>query len=491
MSGTLAIAVYDHAQGCAITGGQIYRGQKYTTLRGVYLYADYCSGRIWGLKRNGTEWQSALLLDTAPANISTFGDDEAGNVYLADHMTGDIYLVKTILSVLTTDLPDGRVGESYSATLRASGGKRPYTWSLTEGSLPDGLALDPGTGVISGVPTAYGVSSFTVRVEDLNLVTGKRNYSITIHPPPLEIQTESLPDALINQSYSQILLASGGRPPYTWTIVSGALPPGLSLNADGTISGIPTQQWKYDFTLQVTDTDNMKDSRALSISVVGASGTIEIALTLDLMDTGEYGYDYGTNLHESELTATFEGVPVDLVFSVTGYDIDYSDEVAVYLNGTPLGYLSKGPDNGLNKGDIFSIPATAQLSGENRIRFVQKTAGFTWGVTNILLTEYIGPPEVNLTVGDTDTGEYGYNYGSSEHETELKVTFEGTLEDLVFSVTGYDIDYSDEVAVYLNSNLLGYLSKGPNNGLNTGDRFPIPASNQLTEIGRATLREKV
>jgi hypothetical protein len=119
----------------------------------------------------------------------------------------------------------------------------------------------------------------------------------------------------------------------------------------------------------------------------GGTGPPEVALTLDVMDTGQYGYNYGSSLHQTELVATFTGTTLDLVFSLTGYDIDYVDEVAVYLNGVQLGYLSPGSNNGLNGGDSFSIPAVDQLSGENRIRFVQKTVGFTWGVTNLLLTE--------------------------------------------------------------------------------------------------------
>ncbi|MGD9045012.1 MAG: PQQ-dependent sugar dehydrogenase, partial [Desulfobacterales bacterium] len=488
----LPTAVYDHSENrCAVTGGQVYRGEQFALLRGVYLYADFCSGELWGLKRDDSEWQSALLLDSAPSGISTFGDSQDGNVYLADHDDGSIYRVKMSLSVRTTDLPDGEVDQTYTTTLRASGGQAPYVWSISAGSLPDGLTLDPDTGRISGVPLTPGISSFTVQVVDENLAEGAQNLSITIHPPPLVIQTDSLPDALINQSYNQILQASGGLPPYSWTIVSGTLPPGLSLNPNGTISGIPIQQWKYTFTVEVSDTDGVKASRSLTIFVVGLSGTIEIPLTLGNMDTAKYGYNYGTNLHATELTATFQNASADLVFSVSGYDIDYTDEIAVYLNDNLLGYLSTGPNNGLNAGDSFDIPADAQISGENRIRFVQKTEGWTWGVTNLLLEEHvITPADITLTVGEIDNREFGHNYGSNQHAIELTVGFTGTSMDLFFSVTGYDIDYADEVAVYLNDNLLGYLSKGPDNDLNAGDSFDIPAAAQIPGENRIKFVQK-
>jgi glucose/arabinose dehydrogenase len=419
----LPLAEYDHSEGCAITGGQVYRGTRYTTLRGVYLYADFCSGRIWGLKRNGAAWQNALLLDTAPVGISTFGDDETGNVYLADHTTGEIYLVKTAISVVTTALPDGQMAVAYTTTLRASGGRRPYTWSVTAGSLPNGLTLDTSTGIISGVPTTAGLSTFTILVEDANLENTTQGLSIKINPPPVVIQTTSLPDAPVNQGYSQTLQASGGIPPYTWSAASGTLPPGLNLSPNGTIAGTPTQQGYYAFAVQAIDTEGRNDSSALSIAVVGPSGTIEIALDEGITETGQYGYNYGGSLHDTEFIATFQGTTTDLVFSVTGYDIDYVDEIAVYLNGVLLGYLSPGSNNGVNGRDSFCIPVADQLSGENRIRFVQKTTGFTWGVTNLLFAEDTGgiacPLEVALTVDVMDTGQYGYNYGTSVHDTEL------------------------------------------------------------------------
>jgi hypothetical protein len=56
------------------------------------LYGDYCSGRIWGLRRSGGVWESKLLLDSS-LNISTFGEDEAGNIFVADHGGGNIYKI--------------------------------------------------------------------------------------------------------------------------------------------------------------------------------------------------------------------------------------------------------------------------------------------------------------------------------------------------------------------------------------------------------------
>ncbi|NOX64115.1 MAG: PQQ-dependent sugar dehydrogenase [Chloroflexi bacterium] len=92
-SGKVApIYEYDHSQGCSITGGYVYRGRAYPALEGVYFYGDFCTGNIWGLRRNEQgEWRSALLLDTE-VNIASFGEDEAGELYVLD-LGGAIYRV--------------------------------------------------------------------------------------------------------------------------------------------------------------------------------------------------------------------------------------------------------------------------------------------------------------------------------------------------------------------------------------------------------------
>jgi glucose/arabinose dehydrogenase len=89
---TLPVVEYDHSLGCSITGGVVYRGAAYPALRGAYLYADYCSGRIWSLKRDGVAWEASLLLDT-PYRITAFGEDEDGNVYLTHYTSGEIYRI--------------------------------------------------------------------------------------------------------------------------------------------------------------------------------------------------------------------------------------------------------------------------------------------------------------------------------------------------------------------------------------------------------------
>ena len=90
---SLPVAEYSHADGCSVTGGFVYRGRVSPGLRGTYIYGDYCSGRIWGLERQGSEWVQRPLLSSG-FSISTFGEDEAGEVYIANAGNGTIHRIE-------------------------------------------------------------------------------------------------------------------------------------------------------------------------------------------------------------------------------------------------------------------------------------------------------------------------------------------------------------------------------------------------------------
>jgi uncharacterized protein (TIGR03437 family) len=90
---TLPVLQYGRADGCSVSGGHVYRGRRSPVLVGTYLYGDYCSGKIWGVRREGDQRVNRLLLDSN-LSISTFGEDENGEIYVADHVRGDIYRIQ-------------------------------------------------------------------------------------------------------------------------------------------------------------------------------------------------------------------------------------------------------------------------------------------------------------------------------------------------------------------------------------------------------------
>jgi uncharacterized protein (TIGR03437 family) len=89
---TLPVHTYPRSEGVSITGGYVYRGAAYPGLRGMYIYGDFGSGRIWGLRRQGETWVNELLLASGML-VSTFGEDEAGEMYVAHHGNGEVYRI--------------------------------------------------------------------------------------------------------------------------------------------------------------------------------------------------------------------------------------------------------------------------------------------------------------------------------------------------------------------------------------------------------------
>lgn len=113
------------------------------------------------------------------------GDTRPTLAQLTGTPFGGYGLLSSVLFIASTELRDGQEGSAYEATLEACVGAKPYTWAITNGALPDGLALDTKTGIISGTPTRAGVFDFTIIVTDAAQITATRELSITIQKKPV------------------------------------------------------------------------------------------------------------------------------------------------------------------------------------------------------------------------------------------------------------------------------------------------------------------
>jgi hypothetical protein len=207
----------------------------------------------------------------------------------------------TPVSITTTSVASGQVGLAYSATLGASGGTTPYSWSISSGALPGGISLGAANGTISGAPTASGQFNFTAMVTDSTTPsqqTDTQSFSLTIAAAtaqPPSVTTASLPGGTVNSAYSTTLAATGGATPYTWSITTGALPAGLSLTAaTGAISGKPTAAGNSSFTVQVKDSKNSTGTKALSISIAAAAQPPSV--TTASLPGGSVSTTYSTTL---------------------------------------------------------------------------------------------------------------------------------------------------------------------------------------------------
>jgi len=183
-----------------------------------------------------------------------------------------------IITVNPATLPNGTVGTGYNQIVSASGGTPPYAFAVSSGALPTGLTLNSSTGAITGTPTAAGTFTFTITATDATGCSGSRLYTITIAStgcPAITLSPMTLPAATAQVFYSQSVTASGGTAPYAYTVSSGALPAGLTLNpATGLISGTPLQGGLFNFTIRATDTNGCIGSQPYTLSVVGAGANI-------------------------------------------------------------------------------------------------------------------------------------------------------------------------------------------------------------------------
>jgi hypothetical protein len=211
---------------------------------------------------------------TLPANANTTAGDQAANVisvvcasagycaavgnYVDTTGSRQALAVSSVasLGVGTSSLPSGVAGSAYSAQLSSTGGAGGGSWSVSSGALPAGLSLNASTGVISGAPTGVGTSSFTVSVSDPGppVQNASASLSIAVAPATLGVTTSSLPSAADGSAYPARLSSTGGAGGGTWSLSSGSLPAGLSLNpSTGEISGVPRAVGTSSFTVSLSD----------------------------------------------------------------------------------------------------------------------------------------------------------------------------------------------------------------------------------------------
>lgn len=187
--------------------------------------------------------------------------------------------------------PQGTVGVYYELQLESANGKTPVRYAYMDGLLPPGLTFTQG-GSLYGTPAAQGTLNFTIRATDDNNTTVTKNCSITMQPSspnPLQILTACPIQAPSNQSFSTMLMAGGGLPPYVWTLALGSLPQGFFLGAsNGVISGTTAQNGTFRFVLNVNDNSSQRAVKECTMATSPGGGQ-SISAVVDRSVAGSGG----------------------------------------------------------------------------------------------------------------------------------------------------------------------------------------------------------
>jgi hypothetical protein len=168
--------------------------------------------------------------------------------------------VKPGIAISTTTLPNGVLGNTYSAPLTVSGGVAPY--STTVSGLPSGLSFD-GTSNITGTPSAFGTFSITVSSIDALGFPATATLSLTIVGQPIVFST-ALPIGTVGTAYSATISASGGVSSFTYS--ASSLPAGLTLSGS-TISGTPATAGATTVLLTATDAAGVSANQNIILTI--------------------------------------------------------------------------------------------------------------------------------------------------------------------------------------------------------------------------------
>ena len=229
-----------------------------------------------------------LSLNTATGQMMVTGETLIGNymvtVTATDNCgatTNAVFTINVICPAITlspASLPNATVNTAYAQTIAASPAGGNYTFAVTSGSLPAGLTLN-SNGSFSGAPTVSGVFNFRVTTTGFGGCTAFRDYSLVVVCPTITVNPASLPGGSVGTSYSQTVAGSPAGT-YSYSVTSGALPAGLTLNAStGAITGTPTTTGSFNFTITAT-AGSCSGSRTYTVAIVCPAITLSPASPL-------------------------------------------------------------------------------------------------------------------------------------------------------------------------------------------------------------------
>jgi Putative Ig domain len=416
---------------------------------------------------------------------------------LALILAGCAAQVSTNLSITTTSLPNGQVGSAYSAQLAATGGTSPYSWSIASGALPAGLSLNATTGAITGMPAAADGTSITFQVTDSGnpAHTSSAVLSLTIAVAaftPLSITTASLPNGQVGVAYSATLTATGGTTPYMWSLTSGTLPAGLSLNAaTGALTGTPAAAASgTSLTFQATDSGDPAQIRSiiLSLTIAAAAGPpAALKITTTSLPNGRVGAAYSATLTATGgtppygWTLTSGTLPAGLTFNGTTGVI--SGTPTATATATALTFQVSDSGNPVQtQGTTLAL--TISPAGVISVSVSPARAGLAIGQTLTVVAT------TNDTAGVTwSISPSGGSFNPTSSASGANVTFTAPSSAGIYTVTATSVTNRSEsasltVGVTDLAGVYTYHDDLARNGANTHEFALTPSNVNTSTFGR-------
>ncbi len=311
------------------------------------------------------------ILSGTPTQAGTFPitviATDAGGCSGSENLTLSTCPTVTVTNPATSA---ATAGTAFSATFTQAGGVPPASFTLATGVLPTGLTLAPG-GTLSGTPTQTGTFPITVKATDANGCSGTGSvYPLVVGCGSIVVTNPGVAAGTANTPFSQTFTQAGGVGAVTFSLASGTLPNGLTLAANGTLAGTPTQTGSFPITVKATDANACSGTAATYTLVIACQ---VITVTKPAVATGTVGTPFSQTFTQSNAigTATFttaSALPAGLTLATNGT-----------LSGTP--------------GQPGSFPITVTVTDSN---------GCTG--TSALYTLVIGCQAIAVTNPGTATG---------------------------------------------------------------------------------------
>jgi hypothetical protein len=264
---------------------------------------------------------------------------------------------------------------AYSSGLTVADGTGPYTWSIASGTLPTGLSIDTGTGVISGTPTdtSYTDRTLTIRVVD---AAGSAAQSVQVlrYADVLAL-SGSLSAGVQSTPYSAGLTRGGGHSPFLWAITAGTLPAGLSFDTStGVISGTPVGISSTALTIQVTDANGASDDLAATLTINSSYVAINVSGSVT------------SNSQNVETLSAFSITPAYGGVSVTGGSGSLTYSWARISGSTAI---SAGSPTSLATSFVGSVSPGASINATFRLTVSDGTSSDTLDVVITVTNTYV------------------------------------------------------------------------------------------------------